>query len=892
MNFPIIGKLGLPSKKKILIVLSLVFGAVFLYPHTVLAQDPLGLQYAEQIGLSAADPRIMAANIVRVLLGFLGILAVCLIIYGGFLWMTSAGNPEQIDRAKKVLKNAIIGLILIFASFGIASFVIRSLMDSFGTGDPTPTTPSTPGGISALGTCSVDYVYPSPGQRDVPRNTSIMITFKEEVDPSTICQVGPGEECSNDNIHADGRIRIFRNNEGYENYMDEVVVYQTPDNKTFQFYPVGYLGSPSESLWYGVYMDNSIQGMNEEGIFSECHNQEFSWDFEVSTELDLTPPQVESIFPPPDDEQDEVIEESELSQATGSFDVISDPHTHEPATLNSSVAIGGSPDEYEVDLDENCTQDGDLLLSISPEDRNVALLRNETSGTNLGASQFQGNTVSFSGILDFTVTDGDQSEGDSWRFNVESRQDPDTISVNSDVYTFVSSGSGGNLIEIEEGNLNQTGLNIASALSSRGDLNAGWDGDSFVIEATTGGSAGNNIIIESSNSDAVVIEPMSGGEDAETVVEVRDRPDQPMNAIIEIHFNEAISPITVSGPSEDVYSTIRVINNQGSERHGDPCGEDSDCRSFNCEAGLCSGNSLAGRFIVSNAYQTLEFQSDNRCGVNACGMDIYCLPEESNIKIEIEAALLHDCGGDDAECARFSPFGDCIADSDASSGDHVCYDEDEEANYPMACLNSLHGGAGGVVDAANNSLDGNRDGKADGPVDYYDENIDDPDQDGDSYTWSFWTSDELRIQPPEMISLNPSLGEETENLVDPVEIGFDVLMRSSTLSSGGREIDTGQEVFYHRLINMWDVSGGAFGYWITNEGIDDDPVDGYPNRTNVLVNHSMFSEAVTYAAQVGSGVEDIYQNCYKPSDGPDCDSINEALPSCCYGVETGAESCD
>ena len=46
----------------------------------------------EGLALSAADPRLIAARIIRVALGFLGIVVLTLIIYGGFLWMTAAGN--------------------------------------------------------------------------------------------------------------------------------------------------------------------------------------------------------------------------------------------------------------------------------------------------------------------------------------------------------------------------------------------------------------------------------------------------------------------------------------------------------------------------------------------------------------------------------------------------------------------------------------------------------------------------------------------------------------------------------------------------------------------------------------------------------------------------------
>lgn len=73
-------------------------------------------------------------NIIRVVLGLLGIIVVGLIMYAGFLWMTAAGNDEKIATAKKIMTNAVIGLAIIMSAFAITQFVIRSLSDATGSG--------------------------------------------------------------------------------------------------------------------------------------------------------------------------------------------------------------------------------------------------------------------------------------------------------------------------------------------------------------------------------------------------------------------------------------------------------------------------------------------------------------------------------------------------------------------------------------------------------------------------------------------------------------------------------------------------------------------------------------------------------------------------------------
>ena len=61
------------------------------------------------------------------LLGFLGLVAVVIILYGGFRWMTAGGNEDAVKKAKHTLTAGIIGLIIVLAAWGIARFVI-SLM--------------------------------------------------------------------------------------------------------------------------------------------------------------------------------------------------------------------------------------------------------------------------------------------------------------------------------------------------------------------------------------------------------------------------------------------------------------------------------------------------------------------------------------------------------------------------------------------------------------------------------------------------------------------------------------------------------------------------------------------------------------------------------------------
>jgi len=69
-------------------------------------------------------------SIIASFLSFLGVIFLCLIIYGGFIWMTSMGNDTKVAMAKKILINATIGLVIILASYTISYTIIQALVKS------------------------------------------------------------------------------------------------------------------------------------------------------------------------------------------------------------------------------------------------------------------------------------------------------------------------------------------------------------------------------------------------------------------------------------------------------------------------------------------------------------------------------------------------------------------------------------------------------------------------------------------------------------------------------------------------------------------------------------------------------------------------------------------
>ena len=81
-------------------------------------------------GLSEADLPTVIGTLINIFLGLLGIIFLILVLYAGFLWMTAAGNDSKVEQAKKLLTQAVIGLILILASYAISSFVVQAIADA------------------------------------------------------------------------------------------------------------------------------------------------------------------------------------------------------------------------------------------------------------------------------------------------------------------------------------------------------------------------------------------------------------------------------------------------------------------------------------------------------------------------------------------------------------------------------------------------------------------------------------------------------------------------------------------------------------------------------------------------------------------------------------------
>jgi hypothetical protein len=121
------------KKLPALVLASLMMMPVFAVALPAKAVIDIGDTYAENIGLGNRDPKSIIVGVIQVILGFLGLLAVIIILIGGFKWMTAGGNDDKVTEARKLIVSGIIGLLIVLAAWGISLWVIGIITEQTGT---------------------------------------------------------------------------------------------------------------------------------------------------------------------------------------------------------------------------------------------------------------------------------------------------------------------------------------------------------------------------------------------------------------------------------------------------------------------------------------------------------------------------------------------------------------------------------------------------------------------------------------------------------------------------------------------------------------------------------------------------------------------------------------
>lgn len=285
------------------VISATIFAFYFAGVTNVLAQSD-GLESVQaSSGLADASLPEIIGYIIKGFLSVLGIVFLVLIIYAGYLWMTAGGDADQVEKAKKFMINAVVGLIIILASFAITSYIINAITGAMsGSSSSSSTSVSVERLSGSLGAGALRDHYPERNDTDIPRNTKIYVTFKDAMNIESFIDgysTNGTPEDTTDDTAATGlnvnNIVIYATEDGESEALtsEQVTVAFTDDLKTFVFDPP-ILGSDSENVSYTVYLDDNIEDSDGSTVLNTGG---YEWSFEVSTEIDLTPPTVKKVTP-------------------------------------------------------------------------------------------------------------------------------------------------------------------------------------------------------------------------------------------------------------------------------------------------------------------------------------------------------------------------------------------------------------------------------------------------------------------------------------------------------------------------------------------------------------------------------------------------------------------
>jgi hypothetical protein len=114
---------------------TILFSTLFFVGVYAANAQQYGLkETAQEAGLTTGGDNvtILAGRVVGTALSLIGVLFFILMIYGGFTWMTARGNEQQTEKAKTTITAAVIGMIIVLASYAITNFVFQAVVSGGG----------------------------------------------------------------------------------------------------------------------------------------------------------------------------------------------------------------------------------------------------------------------------------------------------------------------------------------------------------------------------------------------------------------------------------------------------------------------------------------------------------------------------------------------------------------------------------------------------------------------------------------------------------------------------------------------------------------------------------------------------------------------------------------
>lgn len=809
------------ARKQLLCFLAFFIGCGLLLASGVSAQSLDAQTIAEESGLPTVSLATFIGRLLQVFFGLLGVVALALLMYGGFIWMTAAGDPNKVDKAKKIIQNAIVGLVIIFSAFAITTFLMGIFGRYFGGG--------TGGGGDALGGPNdwgrsgigagpIESVYPRPNQVDVPINTRIAVTFKQAIRPNSICETvdATSGNCANGSLAKN--IQICETSATNTNclvgspFNVSSTVTQTEDGRTFVFIPQGYLGNnDSQVRVFKVTVDGDVKASSTgDSIFKGYRVNYYAWQFKTNGELDLNPPEIAKfeIYPYPDVESDiysvgsdatagsqtitinnSALQTEDLPKLNGQ-DITSnfEKQLTNPASVPSAMrVVVKSASGFDV------INSGSISFTV---DGGVTYARFSESAVSAFRISFS-NTGVCSGkdrclpILDkkfietgagFSIeASSDFIQGSNWPFSVTASSeghelslfDKDASLVNlifvssTDNRTTISktvvsadgrSRVSKNYLTVKKGvSEAETVANLVASLETNTGGRIEATSSAAIITVTARNAGFNELKIVSPSSSLTISGASLSGN--AKVIGWTTKPD---NTRLKDPFNNSIFRVTFT----EAINPVNVSNY---------------IKVF------ASTTELQASTTITNQYRTIELKGVTPCGTNACGDPIFCWvnpstssPESVPVKVVVGAASLMTCAGGDQDfagnewCKTFG--GTCSASGRCANSNNLFFSQAASSLDGISDMsnNSFNGNFNKALNADDKFV-GNAEGKTgvglgrSGLSNAYNLNstLDDnyrpaylPNNGtGDDFQWSFYLSNQVDNQSPLIKEIHP-VGDE------------------------------------------------------------------------------------------------------------------------------------
>jgi hypothetical protein len=733
---------------------------IFILPMVILSgpafatTDLMEETFADSgLGTTMTLPMIIA-RFVQIFFGILGVIAICLLIYGGFIWMTAAGDPDKVNKAKQIITNAVIGLIIIFSAFAIATFIMSILRGISGPrvpGEPGTGGPGGPGdwGRSSLGGGPIESVYPAPNSSNNPINTMIVVTFKEEIDPGSICELEEGDTwCDGDKMKNVQICELATNSQdclaGEDDkfkavdFINTTVRQSKEDNfRTFVFEPATYLGSEDDILrTFKVLLESGIKNKaTTNSIFARSRVNYYQWSFRTNGKLDLNPPEIASLglYPNPDNDPDTYNIET-AAEAGGVTLTLTSVNIDRPVMVRDAETGIDRPyiteNLFNVSLATTTEVDPNLKISFNgsinnsvtsagPKNYDFVVNNGVASVTLIGdwsdlGVNAPGNQLTIeNGVITtgdagfyFTIDSGTIRPGNGFRLTVTPSKLGDFLIFNDGnqetKFLFASSSYPGNTISRLVTSRGVTRSEIFNLIKT-----TGADRVEKTVERLN--QVLDDKIIASVSDNDIIITPKAAGVNS-------------MSLSANSEALEAETPrITISNSGNLTGQDRKDIRTQVGAR--DPYNNEIFKIGFNKAISPINIEDYVKVYIgigetlipasttLNNQYTEIELRGTHPCGKNSCGDQIYCwldpalYPNNTSVpaRVEVVAATLKACktGNQDSTendwCKKIG--GTCQGTNNAENKFGRCYVG--EWFYPQS--ENLDG----ITDMSKNSFSGN-----------------------------------------------------------------------------------------------------------------------------------------------------------------------------------------